>query len=336
MDTTHLQQDDGQRGGIKPSAAGGQPQPGGARVPGEHPGEDREAAGRAGSLDPAPRLDRYTTYLHTQTHEPQADGVVNKPYFAPESRFAAKRRQQKGRVYWTILSAMTWYKADASWWLTLTSAPGVRPIEKSWNALRTRIDRTTRQEIIDWLLDSKRTGFSRKEQRYCLEFYLGKDRERVVDFKYIAIKTSEGNGVYHLFIFGDMLPASWIRYWWKRYHGGSDQLDIKRVKDTKTSRDKLARYVLAQYAAGQDKFVRMSHSERLLYRNAREDWLNLVHSMGYDDAKAIWSDCMLHHSTPAQWHRRFAYAAPTEAKVPPVGATDHQQQRMAEEVIYGP
>lgn len=334
--TTHLQQSDERTRALKSSAAGGQPQPGDARVPGEHHAEERQSAGGAGPSGPAHRLDKYTTNLHTHPQDAAICDGVKQTYFHPDSRYAAKRRKQKGRAYWTILSAMNWYKSDASWWLTLTSAPGTRPIEKSWNALRTRIDRTTRQEIIDWLLDSKRPGFTKKEQRYCLSFYVGKERDQVIEFKYIAIKTSEGNGVYHMFIFGDMLPASWLRHWWKKYHGGSDQLDIHRIKDTSESKGKLTRYALTQYAAGQDQFVRMSHSDDLLYRHARRDWLDLVHAKGYDQAKAIWSDCMLHHSTPDQWHRRFAYAGPTVAKVRLHQPGDHQQLEIDQEVIHGP
>lgn len=307
----------------------------GAKVPDEHRGRERQltAPGPGGPSEaPAPMLDRYTTNLHTHTTD-QGGFYGENPHWCDRAKTACIgqpcrtrndnacpyehtlpgstrgyiiRRKQKGRAYWTILSALNYYHDSASWWLTLTSAPGTRPIEKSWNALRTRIDRTTRQEIITWLLDSKRPGFSRKEQHYCLEFYLGKDPDALLEFKYIAIKTSEGNGVYHLFVFGDMLPASWLRHWWKRYHKNTEQLRIERIKGTSS----LVKYALTQYAAGQDKFVRMSHSKDLLPLNARLTWLNLVHEEGFDKAKQIWGDCMLHHSSPPEWRDRFGYGRP--------------------------
>lgn len=209
------------------------------------------------------------------------------------------RRKQRGRAWWLIQSANVFYRDRASWWLTLTSAPGQRDIYKSWNALRTRIDRTSRQDIINWLMNTKRPGHSAKEMRYGLSLYLGLNREEPLEHDYIAIKTSEGYGVYHIFVYGDFLPASWLRYWWKEYHN-STQLDIQRVKDTPDSRGKLSKYALAQYAAGQDQFVRISHSKNLIFKDARKEWLSLVEQKGYSVALPLWKQCMIQHVTPTE------------------------------------
>lgn len=250
-----------------------------ASNPGEHPSEERADRSEGGASAPAPILDRYNTNQHTHTTT------------------SIRRRRQKGRAFWLINSCNAWYADKASWWLTLTSAPGQRDIYLSWNALRTRLDRTTKQDIVDWLLDSSRPSFSRKEQRYALEFYLGKDLKSKIDYDYIAIKTSEGNGVYHIFIYGDMLPASWLRHWWKEYHNSS-QLRIERIKDDKTSRGKLTKYALTQYAAGQDQFVRLSHSRSILFPQQRKVWLDLVEQRGFDDALSLWRKCMYARINP--------------------------------------
>ena len=254
----------------------------GARVPGrasEASNARAAAKDRGGQGDsPAHMLDSNTTNLHTYTPNPSpADW---------------KRKRQKGKAFWLITSSNHWYADKASWWMTLTSAPGTRPIEKSWNALRTRMDRTTRQDIVDWLLKSSRPDFSRSEQRYALSFYLGKDLTQKIEYEYIAIKTSEGHGVYHIFLYGDMLPVTWIRHYWKHYHGQSKQIRIERIKNTSKDKAKLSRYALTQYATGQDQFVRLSHSENIIFPQARKKWMHLVESKGFHQALKLWTRCM--------------------------------------------
>lgn len=308
-----------------------------------------QAVGRQGpTRSEAPILDSNTTNLHTHT-DTDANGIPQScprfetlcigqpcltrkgnrcPYgipgipkdgtLPPAKQWIPKdhRRKQRGKAYWLITSACDFYSTEAIWWLTLTSAPGTRPIEKSWNALRTRMDRTTRQEIVDWLLNEKRPGFSKKEQRYCLEFYKGKNLKEKVEYRYIAIKTSEGNGVYHMFLFGDMFPASWLRYWWVKYHCDSKQLRLDRLKRTEGDRDKLRKYALSQYAAGQDQFVRLSHSKDILFPHQSKVYQELKEERGREEGLAIWKGSMHSHMHPKEYIKRWVYAKPTKPLKP--------------------
>ncbi len=307
-------------------------QPAGAGAKdGEHPGVhgDAPAAGAASEASSAHRLDSIRhIYTHTHTHERREEAVLCErtgkqcigqpcktrpgercPYEHPEQRpaYDTRKSKQKGRAYWLIRSVDSWYWNESGWWLTLTSAKNSRPIEKSWNSLRTRIGRTKRQEIVDWELKPKRPGFSRKEQRFVLSKYAGKDLSQLVDFHFIAIRTSEGNGVYHMFVFGDMLPASWLRHWWKHYHNGSNQLEIQQIGKDSEGRQRLMKYALAQYAAGQDAYVRTSHSKDILPPGSRERWFQLCDKVGKKAAIAIWTECMRSHITPDEW---FAMTEP--------------------------
>lgn len=273
--------------GLKPADAGGD----GA---GLHARVGRDASARAGSETPAHMLDSIIQiYTHTTddegSNQPQEEA---NPYCNRSSR-----DKQRGRAFWLISSANIWYNAETSWWLTLTSASGQRDVSLSWNALRTRIGRTTRQEIVNWLKDRKRKDYSKKESIFGQIYYNGKDLTKNIEFKYIAIKTSEGNGVYHIFVFGDFLPASWLRFYWRKYHS-STQLRIERIKNTSHSKNKLIKYALTQYAVGQDQFVRLSHSKDIFFPQARQKWLHLIKENGFDTALLMWQRCMWLHLDP--------------------------------------
>lgn len=269
-----------------------------ARDPGEHScGRREDGCGNPEGSSEAltPMLDRL---LHIQTQSP-----LN-PYphiWSEESEVTpskvASRRRQKGRLSWIVFSALAWYARTPVWWLTLTSSEGQRDINLSWNALRVRIGRTTRWDIVRWLSDTTRPDYSFKESRYLLEKYEGLDLDELVDFEFIAIKTSEGNGVYHCFVFGDALPSTWLRYWWDKYHH-SRQIKIELVKRTKSSTDKVRRYALRQYALGQDQFVRMSHSRNILFPNQRKTFIAIIKAVGYDNALIWWRYCMLVQGIP--------------------------------------
>lgn len=328
---------------------------------GEGPGRAPEAApvGQAeGPQGPqrsaAPILDTILTNLHTHTLTKGDDIPTPCPRFSgscigkpcetrggrcpyalprhPLPRDQKHRKRQRGKAYWLITSACDFYSTEAIWWLTLTSAPGSRPIDKSWNALRTRMDRTSRQDIINWLLNEKRKGFSKKEQRYCLKFYEGKDPNVLVEYRYIAIKTNEGNGVYHMFIFGDMFPASWLRYWWMKYHCDSKMLKIERLKTTSGDRDRLRKYALAQYAAGQDQFVRLSHSKDILFPKQVKVYQALKDDHGWKEGLDIWKGSMKSHLHPHEFMKRWCYAKPIKPEEP---ATIPESQKMIESAIEG-
>ncbi len=269
-----------------------------ARVPGEHfCGGPEDGCGNPVETSEAqsPMLD---SILHIQTQSsfnPYPHVWCEESGLTPSK--VDSRRRQKGRLAWILFSALVWYAHTPIWWLTLTSSEGQRDINLSWNALRVRIGRTTRWDIVRWLLDTTRPDYSFKESRYLLEHYEGLNLDELVDFHFIAIKTSEGNGVYHCFVFGDALPSTWLRYWWEKYHH-SRQIKIEKVKRTKSSTDKVRRYALQQYALGQDQFVRMSHSRNILFPNQRKTFLETIKAVGYEDALIWWRYCMLVRGIP--------------------------------------
>lgn len=73
----------------------------------------------------------------------------------------------------------------------------------------------------------------------------------------------------------------------------------------------------------------MSHSKDLLYPKARQDFLDLVEREGFEKSKTIWADCMLHHTDPALWARRFAYSEPARATDPVRQPGNHTLDRYA-------
>jgi len=281
-----------------------------------HVAEDRPE----GEASASHRLDYNTTYLRERERERGGEGgavsncerfdvacigrpcdsLGRCPYYdispgcVPVTK--VQRNKQKGRAYWAITSANKFYSNQSKWWLTLTNYSG-KPVEKSWHSLRDLLHKTKRSRIMDWLLDFNRPGFSRKESIYGQIFYNERydadEMKDLINFKYIAIRTSEGNGVYHCFVYGDMLPASFIRHFWKKY-SGAVELDIQRVKDM----DRVTRYALSQYAVGQDKFVRASWSRDLIYPEGRNVWKRLYKEFGYDDGLKYWKYCMMVYGFP--------------------------------------
>lgn len=206
-----------------------------------------------------------------------------------------KRNKQKSRAYWAINSANAFYSDKMAWWLTLTNTPTSRPVEESWNVLRTYIKRTTRRDMCSWVCDKNRPDYSLKEERLVMNYYSDylDDLDRPVDFHYIAIKTSEGYGVYHEFIYGDMLPVSWLRYHWEKITGAK-QIRIEKIK----SMAPVQRYALNQYAVGQDQFVRFSMSRDLLFPSARDVWKKTYQTYGYEDGLKLWCYSMMVHGIP--------------------------------------
>jgi len=285
----------------------------------EGPGRARERAATArsegGASAPAHMLDRIGHI--TTTTEGEQTGWCEKyerncvgfpcrtregrcPYFdaallANKSLEAGwKRRKAKGRAFWAIESSRRFYAAKMAWWLTLTNSPGSRPVYESWNVLRTYIKRLKRSDVVRWVTDNRRKDYSAKEERFVLSYYQGLDLDTVVDFQFAAVRTSEGFGVYHMFIYGDLLPVSWIRHHWKNITNDAVQIRIEKIRDM----EKVRQYALAQYTAGQDQFVRFSMSRDLIYPGARKVWKGLVESLGYERALPYWKYCMLVHGFP--------------------------------------
>lgn len=207
-----------------------------------------------------------------------------------------RRKRQKNRAFWAIKSATSFYSDKMAWWLTLTNTPDSRPVYESWNVLRTYIKRTTRRDMVKWVMDKRRDDYSLKEERLLLNYYSERMNEldEPLDFHFVAIRTSEGYGVYHMFLYGDMLPVSWLRYNWKKITNGANQIRVEKIKTMSA----VQRYALQQYAVGQDEFVRVSMSRDLIYPGARNIWKDLVKTIGYDRALPYWKYCMMVRGLP--------------------------------------
>ncbi|GAJ06306.1 unnamed protein product, partial [marine sediment metagenome] len=98
-----------------------------------------------------------------------------------------------------------------------------------------------------------KAGYIKAQQLHF--YYPGKALSSKLAFNYIAIKTSEGNGVLHILYAGDFIPQSWLSGNWLALHGAWN-VDIR---DTYGSKRGIAGY-LTQYCAGQHKFLRYSWS----------------------------------------------------------------------------
>lgn len=82
--------------------------------------------------------------------------------------------------------------------------------------------------------------------------------------QYWRLTTREGNGVIHSLLAapGDRslyLEHKWLSNQWRRIHG-APRVYVKRYKQTDGSRERVSRYLVSQYIAGQEAGVRLSAS----------------------------------------------------------------------------
>jgi len=130
--------------------------------------------------------------------------------------------------------------------LTLTSAPEMlRSLQKTFDCMKTAIKRYTPHRLY------KEGYISKNKIKF---YYPGKNPFDTLDFEYIKIKTTEGNGVYHIPYFGDFLPYNFLCDLYSYYTGFAWDLDIRRVGKTPRSnkdRKKLSYYVMNQYVVNQ-------------------------------------------------------------------------------------
>lgn len=115
-------------------------------------------------------------------------------------------------------------------------------------------------------------------------------------FEYCKLETSEGNGVLHVVFTGSRLDVSWLRRYWKKIHN-SPQLRIDPISQ---GTDNLRKYLLRQYLASQDAFVRFSCSKNWIYPGYRDDFLFLIRKIGYWPAIAVWDQSIELHRPAGQ------------------------------------
>lgn len=265
---------------------------GGARVPGEHPGESRQARslgpGRQGGC-PASCL------VNIDKLEQEPDRTLN----GKKGRYqgTTPQKAKKNRFYNQIISGMTWNRFTALRFVTITSAPDSPDIEESFKRLVQRIRRETPARML-------KAGYvgPRNIKRY----YPNKDHQEPLHFEYCGCRTAEGHGVIHLVYSGDYLPQPWIKKTWIEIHGAWN-VNIQAVKPGEAG--KTAGYMLKQYLAGQDMFIRMVHSRNWIYPGARADFLKVIKTRkqasgdqaGFLEGLQEWNEMMKARKTLKEW-----------------------------------
>jgi len=86
------------------------------------------------------------------------------------------------------------------------------------------------------------------------------------DFEYLAVYTTEGNGVIHVIYAGRFIPYGWLKKNWLDLHGAWS-VNIQDL-GTVESRYAVSRYMVQRYMTGQDKMTRFSYSRGWLGMSA--------------------------------------------------------------------
>ncbi|GAI60637.1 unnamed protein product [marine sediment metagenome] len=212
----------------------------------------------------------------TAPKERVADGAVGRSvpllgYEVITARYAYAKakpkwsRQQK-RAFHRVMSGVEFHHHKSRLrFMTLTSPPGSSSLtlQADFRAFKERIKRLTPLRLV-------KAGYIKAQQLHF--YYPGKALSSKLAFNYIAIKTSEGNGVLHILYAGDFIPQSWLSGNWLALHGAWN-VDIR---DTYGSKRGIAGY-LTQYCAGQHKFLRYSWSWGWVWQGFVKSWLYLKH-----------------------------------------------------------
>ena len=135
-----------------------------------------------------------------------------------------------------------------------------------WNRHQRRVYKRCRQGMASH--DGERCSFltltspNKESQNNPLEKSLNllikRIRHRFGNIEYYAVRTNEGNGVYHLLFFGPYIPQKWISEQWTQLRGAWS-VDIREVGDIMCKR-RVSKYIIRQYLADQVALVRATMS----------------------------------------------------------------------------
>lgn len=103
-------------------------------------------------------------------------------------------------------------------------------------------------------------------------------RYRYETFEYLAVKTDEGYGVYHIVFRGSYIPFKWLQKTWIEIHNAF-MVNIKFVRNYPK---KLASYMVNQYMSAQNMFNRYSWSWFLVFRGFIGKWKHGLKACEYD------------------------------------------------------
>ena len=160
------------------------------------------------------------------------------PPLKPSSNRGSWSHQQK-RVYHRCMSLLHYWMSYGYQilWVTLTSSneSDVDQMNDHFTTLKKRIERTFSYASIE----------------------------------HLAIRTDEGNGVYHLFLAYKLqkgrrqkrfyIPQGWLSKQWNDIHSAR-VVWIKHVENSPSSKKRLSRYCVSQYCANQNLLRRVSWS----------------------------------------------------------------------------
>lgn len=136
---------------------------------------------------------------------------------------------------------------EGKWYRAKDGSVKQRTIRESWQALRAKIARAT----------IEKDGF----QGFNLN-------------KYIAFRTSEGNGVYHIIFWGGrFIPYKWLSDAWKEIHGAWN-VSIEYVHKRRKKISSLVGYLLDRYLLNQP-IKRMSYGWGWAWVGFCKSWENL-------------------------------------------------------------
>lgn len=253
------------------------------------PGENHSVSG---THAPSPcNLD--TSYIRCKKQE---ESTLALPVISCKTR-----NKRIGHFYNALKSGMIWNKNKPLCHLVLSSPPGARDITISFNHLRLEIGRLT----VGYL---KNNGLLTPYQ--VKRFYKDRSDDSPIQFEYLAMKTSEGNGVYHIIFAGDYLPVDWLHSNWTRIHGAgtgrTKRISIWiRYLRNQGDYDRIQQYVMGHYLADQDKYVNHSQSRGWLFPGYRKYFKMFIREFGYELGISYWDDCLDRRIPPIEYLGKY-------------------------------
>lgn len=256
--------------------------------------DSRHRCPAAGSLSraPAPLLVYNDISTPGDSVAPIADSV--------DYRSLSSEQRRGKRLFSTLQSGLIWNADKSMRFLTLTSAnDSPKDVMRSFNRLITMIRRTAVSDLVD-------AGYVAVNK--IETYYPGSLADDLLKIEYLAVQTSEGNGVIHALIIGDYLPQKWLSAEWKRIHSAWN-VDIRAPKNGPDGNMQFARYILAQYVRGQTGIQRVNCSQNWIYRGWRDDFKKLIADTkkecvddkeGFQKALMLWNTCMYRHKRPCE------------------------------------
>ena len=191
--------------------------------------------------------------------------------------------------------------------MTLTSSnDSPRDTMRSFNRLVTTIRKTSIQRLIEGSYLTKRK---------LSVYYPDRDIEDTLSIEYLAVKTTEGNGVIHALIVGDYIPQKWLSDTWKAIHKAWS-VDI-RAPSGDNGHVRIARYILAQYVKGQSAIERVNCSKNWIYPGWRSDLKQLIKDKkretaddkkGFEEGINLWTRLMLTRTTYSDYKKTVTLA----------------------------